>query len=157
MKNQKLIIIVIGAVILGLGGYLYFSGDIKKPSKNTTSSLVSTSTNQNPVSLNDSSNTTPTSSIKGTEIANLLKNINLIKLDDRVLSNPSFLALIDSSLILPSISVTGRANPFSRSAVLDSSTVNNTINTQTTTTTVTTPTTTTSPVVKTNTLPKSSR
>jgi hypothetical protein len=128
MKNQKLLVIIIVVIVLGLGGYLYFSGDVKKSSEKSTSTLSSTTTNQNPVSLNDSTDTTPTVSIKGSEIAALLKNINLIKLDDRVLSNPSFLALVDGSLILPPVSVTGRTNPFSRSAALDNSIISNTIN-----------------------------
>jgi hypothetical protein len=128
MKNQKLLVIIIAVIVLGLGGYLYFSGDVKKSSEKSTSTLSSTTTNQNPVSLNDSTDTTPTVSIKGSEIAALLKNINLIKLDDRVLSNPSFLALVDGSLILPPVSVTGRTNPFSRSAALDNSIISNTIN-----------------------------
>lgn len=128
MKNQKLLVIIIVVIVLGLGGYLYFSGDVKKSSEKSTSTLSSTTTNQNPVSLNDSTDTTSTVSIKGSEIAALLKNINLIKLDDRVLSNPSFLALVDGSLILPPVSVTGRTNPFSRSAALDNSIISNTIN-----------------------------
>jgi type II secretory pathway pseudopilin PulG len=34
MKNQKLLVIIIVVIVLGLGGYLYFSGDVKNLQKN---------------------------------------------------------------------------------------------------------------------------
>ena len=127
MKNLKLIIIVIAIVVVAIGGYLYFSGSMKNaPSKQPTGTLASTTTGQNPVALGTTT-TGSTTPIAGTEIAGLLKNISAIRLDDRILSNPSFLALVDSSITLPQTQVSGRVNPFGRSAALDNSTPSQTV------------------------------
>lgn len=128
MKNHKLIIIIVVAVVvIAIGGYLYFSGSMKNaPSKQSTGTLASTSTGQNPVALGTTAGA-PIAPIAGTEIAGLLKNISAIRLDDRILSNPSFLALVDSSITLPQTQVSGRINPFGRSATLDNSTPSQTV------------------------------
>lgn len=139
MKNQKLLIIVIAVVVLGLGGYLYFSG--KSTSSDTpspTRTLSSDTTGANPVALtNDSSTASVSNSAQASEIITLLKNISSIRLETRILQSPSFLALVDSSIILPPIAVSGRVNPFSSTGASISNTIPATEN-QTTATTGTT-------------------
>lgn len=125
MKNHKLIIIIVALAVVAVGAYLYFSGSMKNaPSKQSTGTLASTTTGESPATIGD---TAPAAPIEGSEIAGLLKNISSIRLDDRILTNPSFLVLVDSSIALPRIDVSGRINPFGRSSTLDNSTPSQTI------------------------------
>lgn len=136
MNNQKIMIISIVVVLLGVGGYLYFSGEIKKPSEISTNGLVSSNTGTNPISLNETTDVSvaTNTTTKGSEIAQMLKNINAIRLDNRIIANPSFAMLVDSSLLLPSVSVTGRLNPFGGSTLINTNAIVNTINVPTTNT-----------------------
>jgi hypothetical protein len=125
MKNHKLIIIIVALAVVAVGAYLYFSGSMKNaPSKQPTGTLTSTTTGESPTTIGD---TAPAAPIAGSEIASLLKNISSIRLDDRILTNPSFLALVDSSIALPQIEVSGRVNPFGRTSALDNSTPSQTV------------------------------
>lgn len=116
MNNQKLLIGVIALVVIGLGGYLYFSSqgstDNNVPQSST---LVSSNTGSNPVSLGDSRASDMVAfNASQNEIATLLRSVNQIKLDTAILRNPAFLSLVDTSLTLPDFSVSGRINPFTR-------------------------------------------
>ncbi len=114
MKHQKLFIGIVVVLVIALGAYLYFSGNSAKKDTPTTNTLVSSNTGSNPVPIaNDAS--TSASSFAGSDIAALLKNISQIKLNTTILQNPSFLALSDTSLVLPAPTATGRVNPFARS------------------------------------------
>lgn len=118
MNKQKIIIGIIVIILIGLGGYMYLSGGIRKTEK-STSTLVSSNTGDNPVALGDSKvNSIATTAAQG-EIAQLLKSVNQIKLDTRILQDPAFLALVDTTLSLPDTVVSGRINPFARSGTLD--------------------------------------
>jgi len=117
MNKQKLLIGVVAVVVIGLGAYLYLSGSSDEPA---TGTLVSQNTGDDPAALGNLINPeeipiSPFSSPEGAEIAALLGNINNIKLDQRVLSSPPFRALVDSSILLPDVTTSGRANPFSLS------------------------------------------
>ncbi len=119
MNNQKLLIGVIALVVIGLGGYLYYSRSTDESNTSPVSStLVSSNTNSNPVSLGESQASGMVAfNTSQNEIATLLRSVNQIKLDTAVLRNPAFLALIDTSLTLPEFTITGRANPFARSSM----------------------------------------
>ncbi len=119
MNKQKIIIGIIVIILIGLGGYMYLSGGMRETEK-STSTLVSSNTGDNPVALGDSKvNSIATTTAAQGEIAQLLKSVNQIKLDTRILQDPAFLALVDTTLSLPDTVVSGRINPFARSGTLD--------------------------------------
>jgi hypothetical protein len=119
MNKQKIIIGVVVIILIALGGYMYLSGGMGKTEK-STSTLVSSNTGDNPVALGDSKvNSIATTTAAQGEIAQLLKSVNQIKLDTRILQDPAFLALVDTTLSLPDTVVSGRVNPFARSGTLD--------------------------------------
>lgn len=147
MKNHKLFIGIVAVLVIALGAYLYFSGSSKSSQKPVTNTIASSNTGANPVAIGNT--TASAASFAGSDIATMLKNISQIKLNTGILQNPSFLALVDTTLTLPPTTVSGRINPFARTGVLDSATPASTqINsgdatTDTTSTPVITPTTTT--------------
>ncbi len=115
--NKKLLIIVIAVVVVGLGGYLYFTNTPDTADTTDTvpgsSTLVSTNTGENPVPIAGDTDTTTTAD--GTDIAALLSNISSIRLDTTILGHPAFLALTDTTMTLPQVQVNGRINPFGSS------------------------------------------
>jgi hypothetical protein len=120
MNKQKLLIGVVLLVVLVLGGYMYFSSSKSTTEPTPSSTLVSSNNGSNPVALGDSRATDIVANTsRQNEIAELLKNVNQIKLDTKILQNPLFLALLDTSLTLPDTAVSGRINPFARSGALD--------------------------------------
>ena len=150
MKNQKLFIMIVALIVIAVGAYVYFSKGTTTGTPTTTATtntLVSTNTGDSPVALGN----TNASSFAGSDIAALLKNIDQIKLNTSILSNPAFLSLVDTTLTLPVTDVSGRINPFGKSGALDSAiSTTNQINANSTTQTVSPTTTSTN----TNTLPK---
>lgn len=119
MNKQKIFIIVIAVVVIGLGVYLYATGQIGVGSRTSSSTLASTTTGQNPVAINNNSTI---SEQQGVEIANLLNNISRIQLNNTLFSDPAFLSLTDSSIILPFVDVSGRVNPFARNGAVTTTT-----------------------------------
>ena len=142
MKNKKLFILVVAFVVVAIAAYLSFSKSAKTDTTTTatTNTLVSTNTGDSPVALGENNSA---SSFAGSDIAALLRNIDQIKLNTSILTNPAFLSLVDTTLTLPVTDVSGRINPFGKSGALDTAIpTTNQINSTTTTQTVT-PTTTT--------------
>lgn len=118
MKNHKLFIGIVALLVIALGAYIYFSGNSSSDKEPVTNTIVSSNTGTSPVALG---NTTATAStFAGSDIASMLKNISQIRLNTAILQNPSFLALLDTTLTLPQTSVSGRVNPFGRSGALES-------------------------------------
>lgn len=118
MKNQKLFILIVALVVVAVGAYLYFSksSQTNTAAKATTNTLVSINTGDSPVALGDNN----AASFAGSDIAALLKNVDQIKLNTSLLSNPAFLSLVDTTLTLPVTDISGRVNPFGKSGALDS-------------------------------------
>lgn len=148
MKNQKLFILIVALVVVAVGAYLYFSksSQTNTAAKATTNTLVSINTGDSPVALGDNN----AASFAGSDIAALLKNVDQIKLNTSLLSNPAFLSLVDTTLTLPVTDISGRVNPFGKSGALDSAApVVNQINSTDTTSQTVAPVTT-----NTNALPK---
>lgn len=108
MNNQKIFLIGLLVVVVGVGIYLFATGKIGVDSRGNTSPLASSVTGQNPVGVGSSS------ANQGAEIANLLNGISRIQLNDAILDDPMFLSLTDSSIILPQVQTSGRENPFTR-------------------------------------------
>lgn len=142
MKNKKLFILVVAFVVIAIGAYIYFSKSAKTDTATTatTNTLVSTNTGDSPVALGENNSA---SSFAGSDIAALLKNIDQIKLNTSILTNPAFLSLVDTTLTLPVTDVSGRINPFGKSGALDTAVpaanqINSTTATQTVTPTATT-------------------
>ncbi len=121
MKNHKLFIGIVAALVIALGAYLYFSGSSSSTQKPVTNTIASSNTGSNPVALGNNS-VTAASTFAGSDIATMLKNISQIRLNTAILQNPSFLALLDTTLTLPPTTVAGRINPFGRSGALESAT-----------------------------------
>lgn len=144
MKNKKLYILIGLLAVVGIGAYFYFTSSDKAATTPTTNTLVSSNTGSSPVTLNETSSV---SSFAGSDIAGLLKNIDQIKLNTAILSNPAFNALVDTTLTLPETNVSGRINPFGSSGALITPTTSTQINNTQTTQTV-------SPTTNTNSLPK---
>lgn len=97
-------------LVVALGAYLVFSRSSNTDEPKSTGTL-SSSNGTNPAAVAGGS----ASEFAGSDIAIMLKNINQIRLNTSVLNNPSFLALMDTSLTLPRTAVSGRVNPFSSS------------------------------------------
>jgi predicted ribosomally synthesized peptide with SipW-like signal peptide len=123
MKNHKLLIGIVAGLLVAVGAYMYFSQS--STAKPVTSTIASSNTGTNPVGLGNTA--ASASSFAGSDIATMLKNISQIKLNTGILQNPSFLALVDTTLVLPQTSVSGRVNPFGRSGALESATPVSTI------------------------------
>lgn len=134
MKNHKLFIGIVALLVIALGAYIYFSGNSSSDKQPVTNTIVSSNTGSSPVALGNT--TAAASTFAGSDIASMLKNISQIRLNTAILQNPSFLALVDTTLALPQTSVSGRVNPFGRSGALESATPASTqINSGATTTT----------------------
>ncbi len=106
MPKLKNIIIFGVIAVLVIGGYLYF-----KPAAESPNLL----TNTGPGGLVTDSNSgtaTMSSDAIGQDFLNLLLNVQNIKLDDSIFSDPAFLSLHDSSIVLVQDLKAGRPNPF---------------------------------------------
>ncbi len=109
MNGQKIFFIALAIVIIGIGGYLFATGEIGGRDTSTgISALTSSTTGINPA------NSSPIDEQSGAEIANLLSSVSRIDLNGSIFSDPVFLSLIDSSVILPPVVTDGRINPFVR-------------------------------------------
>ena len=99
-------IIIFGAI--GIAFVLIYIFFIKPSSNNNTPALVSSGTA--PVTGNTvTSNANP---LVAQDFLNLLLNIQSIKLDDSILTDPAFSSLHDSSITLTPDGTEGRPNPF---------------------------------------------
>lgn len=107
-----LIILVIGALVF-VGVSMF--GDPQTPSAGTSSGLQST-TNSQPLSVGQAT-TTANPSLMNTEDINrefvsMLLNLDAIRLNDDIFSEPSFRVLRDNSIRLNQPGNEGRPNPF---------------------------------------------
>lgn len=109
-KVRNIIIFVIIAAILALA-YIFV---IKPQSGPATlvSSTVSTTTSSMPGNTNGTTSTDVTAPASAQDFLNLLLNVQNIKLDDSIFSDPAFLNLHDSSIVLTQDGHEGRPNPF---------------------------------------------
>lgn len=106
MKSQSSMVIIL-VVLLVISGLVYVFV-IRKPSTDTTQSgLVSTTTGGAQGLQNQAS-----SSTTGSQVVQILRNLSVIKLDDRVFKNPAFAMLVDLSTAIPAATNPGRRNPF---------------------------------------------
>lgn len=114
MNGQKIFLIVLVVVVLGVGGYLYATGAIGGGGSKSSgvSALTSSNTGTNPA------NTSSANAKSGAEIATLLNSVSRIDLNGAIFNDPSFLSLTDSSIILPPVSTDGRINPFVRTGAV---------------------------------------
>lgn len=115
IKNSIIFISIIVILILI---YIFF---VKK--EEVANNLVSTGTNTlnvlntNPVTANNAPDK---------DFLPLLLSVKNIKLDDSIFTNPAFLSLIDSSIVLTPSGDEGRPNPFAPLGTDTSSTKNTT-------------------------------
>jgi hypothetical protein len=125
MSKIKNIIIFIAIAAAFILIYIFFI----KPSPEQAS-LVSTSNTPLP-DVNSSG--TDTNVPNGTSLVTqdfltLLLNVQHIKLDDAILSDPAFSNLRDSSIVLVPDGTEGRPNPFAQFSNDSTASVNNTLN-----------------------------
>ncbi|MCX6753260.1 MAG: hypothetical protein NTW62_02880 [Candidatus Nomurabacteria bacterium] len=119
---KKIILFVGIALVVIVGAIVFF----KKPTT-TTNTLTSTANKAAPITTtNTVKSTTSASSTVGQEFITTLLNVNNIKLDDGIFSNPAFSTLKDSTIELVSDGNEGRPNPFSPIGVDISPVSNNT-------------------------------
>ncbi len=121
MKNHKLFIGIVALLVVALGAYIYFSGNSSSDKQPVTNTIASSNTGNNPVALGNNT-TAAASTFAGSDIASMLKNISQIRLNTAILQNPSFLALLDTTLTLPPTTIAGRVNPFGRTGALETTT-----------------------------------
>jgi hypothetical protein len=98
-SNIKNIIIFISIAIVLILVYVFFIKQSPEPAN-----LVSVS--DNPISVN------ATGSTLDKDFLPILLNIKNIKLDDSIFSDPAFIVLIDSNVVLVPEGNEGRPNPF---------------------------------------------
>ncbi|MCF7834087.1 MAG: hypothetical protein K9L98_00940 [Candidatus Pacebacteria bacterium] len=97
IKNSIIVFVI---AILGVGGYMYFSGG---STEETSSGLVSTTGEVTGL---------PDASVAGTQFLNLLLSVQSIKLDDSLFNKKAFITLRDSTVTLVNDNNEGRPNPF---------------------------------------------
>ncbi|MFA6520557.1 MAG: hypothetical protein WCT44_03050 [Candidatus Paceibacterota bacterium] len=110
IRNIIIFVIILAAIFLG---YLYF---IKPPGDeaNLVSSSSSSKLPNIDGSVDNNTKTDGQTSLVAKDFLALLLNVRNIKLDDSVLSDPAFLNLQDSSIILTQDGTEGRPNPFAQ-------------------------------------------
>ncbi len=109
-KIKNIIIFVAIAVVLGLA-YVFF---IKAPSDSSTNLVTTTPTPAITGTTGAVTANSISSSLAANDFLSLLLNINDIKLDDSIFSNPAFTNLRDSSITLMPDGTEGRPNPFAQ-------------------------------------------
>ncbi|MFZ1019515.1 MAG: hypothetical protein WAN61_00790 [Minisyncoccia bacterium] len=107
MPKIRNILIFVGIAAALFMVYFFFI----KPSSSGSADLVSSASTAALPSGNSSG--TGTSPV-GQDFLSLLLNVNNIKLDDSILSDPAFANLHDSSITLVPDAVVGRPNPFAQ-------------------------------------------
>ena len=107
-KIKNILIFVAIAVVLFLV-YLFFL----KPSSSNQAGLISSS-DTTPTSNTTSSGTDANTSSIAENFLTLLLNVKTIKLDDSIFTDPAFISLHDSSIVLVPDATTGRPNPFAQ-------------------------------------------
>lgn len=105
-KIIKKVLIAVLAIAVLIIGYSVLS------SKPQGSSPVATVKNNNTTSGNKDANSRQKLIKQGDEIVRILKTLNEIDLEVDFLSDPAFLSLNDSSVLLPQKEI-GKKNPFS--------------------------------------------
>lgn len=111
-KIRNIIIFVaIGAVLILI--YIFF---IKSPGDqaNLVSSSDTSSPNASGVNVGAADTNTANGSLITEDFLTLLLNVNNIKLNDAIFSDPAFNSLHDSSIILTPDGTEGRPNPFAQ-------------------------------------------
>lgn len=108
MANIKNVIIFVIIAVVIFGGYWYFL----KPSPEDKATLVSSAgTTAAPAAPSANS---PASGAAAQKFLSLLLNVKNIKLEDGIFSDPAFLNLRDSSIVLNPEGNEGRINPFAK-------------------------------------------
>jgi hypothetical protein len=112
-KIRNIIIFVVIAAVIGLGYMFFFRSAPESPTN-----LVSNTPSATTITTTSASGAITTNSISSSLAANdflsLLLNINNIKLNDAIFSDPAFVTLRDSSISLVPDGTEGRHNPFAQ-------------------------------------------
>jgi len=103
IRNILIFVAIAGVLVFA---YIFF---VKKPSSSQTPDLVSSTQSSTPSATTDTSASATTANF-----LTLLSGVKDIELNTDIFSDPAFISLHDSSIVLVPDTTTGRPNPFAQ-------------------------------------------